>query len=235
MGGINHQPCRFYDVESTTLSKLVTEGFTALLRANSHLEDAILSELTKNPRYLPQVESAWEQSLAGIEESGEILTRIQSALEVLETRMETIGFQDSELMPAMDMDALRNQWQKHGVTSPCPQWEEVVSLLRAGGFRAVFQRFREAFGEIAGRNEEMIQTFNHLREPARAGSLHVTIEKGREFRETFNRLLTAWLDGLRTFQISALISNEIHFLTCECIPEEQRAEALRSATVVAAQ
>lgn len=202
---------------STFLSKAATEAFAQFLTASGCLDEALLYEAPERVPYGQVVFESWRRSVAALEEARRRIDVVRSAVDHVRNQMGRTSYEDPSILKAFDYRALKERWVDSGIIAPGPEWDEVVSLVSTTGSQVLFDRYESILDRTASKTDELLVMYRALESAARGGKLHLTIEQGREFRETFTGALTGWIVLFRMFQCAGLIYNEVHYQTCDCI------------------
>lgn len=211
MGGVNHQPCRYYLPQSTQLSQRLSDLVAACHVGNSQIEEIIIGELTNDRGRTARGMTAAIGQFTTCETTLDVLL---TDLDALFTRMDELEFQDSPSAKQIDLDLLERSFVEQGMIPPnSAAWRAVVSAYRKGGFRVVFAMFRERFSAVQPAVNEVKSVLTRGAPFAAEAKFNVEVERnGLPLRQSYNCLLTAVGVALEEFRCSSLLSTELHLM-----------------------
>jgi len=208
MGGINHQPCGAYLVQSTRLSRELSIARAYFEFANVALEDLILSELAEGYGNTKEITERLDLSIQALEKSSLLTVE-------LGVKLDSNSFVDLPTLRQLNLEAIGSNFMDLGITN-FEVWQEAVRIMDSGGFRAMLEKFRESISHLRQKTIQLHQEVNDLYAEVDAGEMNRVLEENRpgNIRPTFAALYTAWGRFNTLFLASSLISTEVWYAYC---------------------
>jgi hypothetical protein len=224
MGGQNHQPTnRILTAASALLSQRVSDGFAAVLMANSHLEDAIMLGMDK--RYVadltPNLAGAAiahiEAAIEKIENSKALLLGIDQAFERLFFAAQAEHYVGNPLASQVKAMGLTKLFEG-GLIQPAVNetiWRELEQRIESSNILKTLEWERGQFKLLCAPTECLVQTL-------KAGAEIVVRDGARSFvdalednrlplRQYYAQVFSAWNYLQCMFLYSALIMTELYY------------------------
>lgn len=211
MGGINHQPCRAYLVNSTRLSRHLSLAYGHLEFGNAALEDILIGELSPNQDPNSAIER-YQEIQRELATSVAELERAKLALAALRQQMDDTGFADLPTLGKIDLGQVGQNLAGSGMVN-LTAWQQVQQLMTGGGFYAMIARFDADIDELRTLNRALQAKFAELESPVVAGILTDIVEENRpgSFKPEFAALYTKWTEMNSLFLASSLMSTELWY------------------------
>lgn len=205
MGGKNHQPCRNYIEPSTRLSRAVSIACIELETANVHLEDLLLAEFGGGHGTVDGI-------CDHLELSRKALLEVMGSIELLQSRMDKLGYKDLPSLHKIDLNKLGQKLADMGLVDKS-SWDVMSSTMVGGSFYANLTRFKDHVLDLVNMTVTLNIAIGNLRASADEGKTNVILEENLpgNIRVDFARLYSSWSDFNREFLASSILSTEVWY------------------------
>lgn len=214
MGGMNHQPCRAYLLNSTLLSKYLSLARAHLDLSNAALEDILIQELSSPASNAVIAMSHYDRLNAEITASIEALGLSQQALADLRRQMDDLGFEDLPTLKKMDLSGIGAEMAASGIVN-LTAWEQIQSLMSSGGFYEVIRFFDTRIDDLISRSHDLLNNKfgNHMTQLVIEGGVAEMVEENTSgtFKIEFAALYSKWTEFNALFLASSMMSTELWF------------------------
>lgn len=202
MGGKNHQPCKNYLVNSTTLSRYLSLARAELELSNVSLEDILLSELQGEARDVTTISEHLQASIDALDVS-------MRTLHDLRNQMLADHYEELPPFQTLDLASLGRTLANMGLVS-LPSWNRAVDIRRREGFEGLLDYFQEHLERIRDLTNTLI---GQIAVAVQSLELSALLEENRHgnFKADFARLYTSYLHLESDFLASSILSTEIWY------------------------
>ncbi len=212
MGGINHQPCRAYLLNSTRLSRAISLAHARLELGNVALEDILIGELAPGQTRQGTPSGLHSALIGEIDVSTAALHHAQQALADLRRQMDETSFADLPTINKIDLTAIGTDLARHGIVEPAA-WKTMHGHMSSGGFYQVLDLFDADLGELIDLSQALSTKFTDVASAVSDGKLTDVVEENTadNFKAEFAKLYTKWNDFRARFLASSIISTELWY------------------------
>lgn len=210
MGGINHAPCGKYLVNSTKVSRCMSQAHAELELANVALEDALLVELEHHQGcdLKPMIDLMAGHTQSSIDN----LVEMKSRIRVLRLQMNELNYADLPPLVKIDLDELGGKLVEAGIVDRSA-WQKVEERTRYGGFYATINAIETVVTDLIRLTEDLraklaefeiltkTRELNHILEYNLNGN--IKIEFAKVYRE--------WGELTQLFLASSMLSTDVWY------------------------
>lgn len=214
MGGMNHQPCRAYLLNSTLLSKYLSLARAHLDLSNAALEDILIQELSPSPVDAVVAMSHYDRLNAEMMASIEALGLSRQTLADLRQQMDDLGFADLPTLKKLDLSSIGSSLAASGIVS-LTAWEHIQNLMSSGGFYEVVSFFDACIDDLISRSHDLLDNKfgGHMTQLVIEGGVAEMVEENASgtFKIEFAALYSKWTEFNGLFLASSMMSTELWF------------------------
>lgn len=205
MGGINHQPCGSYLLNSTKMSRCLSLALAKLELGNVALEDIIIAELSGKT-------SSIDEFNERLVDSRGHLVEMRTASSSLRQQMDSAGFTDLPTLHKVDLVSLGKSLAESGCISQ-DHWKNIAKTMLQGGFYKALDAIDRGIARLITETDELIANVKSLKLAADNGNVAKTLEENANgnIRPSFAKLFTSWTDFHNMFLASSLLSTELWY------------------------
>lgn len=204
MGGQNHQPCSAYLVNSTRLSRSVSQARIHLELANVELENLLLQEISVQKTDRGSLEELFDQLTLSQQEAVEAIAFVCA----LRQQMQNLLYEDLPPLQQMSLSELGNQLSERGLVSK-DSWKKMSQLMLECSFYAVLDYFQEELNILNTLTQSLMDAIPQDCE----GHIAPIVEQNQEgnFKVQFATLYQRWHNFQQDFLASSMLSTEIWY------------------------
>jgi len=209
MGGINHQPCKKYLVESTRLSRSISRARAHFELANVAFENALLSEMDDKVEVVSALNrciSLLNICVVDLEEAGSNLAKLLK-------KMDERDFQDLSSLQETDIESLGQTLFKGERLATLTTWRRASSIIRKGGYRAMMKVIDGEINALLSEIKNLSDAFGELRTKFPSIGIGTVLEQNLpgNIRLQFAAVYSHWTEFSSLFLCSSLISTELSY------------------------
>jgi hypothetical protein len=206
MGGINHQPCSKYLLESTRLSRYVSLARASFEQANAALEDIIILELQGSKGAIGPVNHH-------LMLSNDHVVSACAQLQALREKMKVNDYKDLPPLAEIDLEQLGNRLSEAAIVDHT-SWKKMSTMMRERSFYGNVVEFETQLLTLLDSCKALQIGIASLGEQADKGNLHLVLEENQEgnIKVEFARVYSAWNQFNADFLASSLVSTEVWYL-----------------------
>lgn len=207
MGGMNHQPCRSYLMQSTLLSRSICVAFINLEQANVSLEDIIIVELGNETSC-----GTVKEITSHLEKSKHELLNSNLCLDNLIEKMNELQFQDLPSLKSMSLRDFGTELVRAGMVND-QSWREVSTIMSNGGFYLATKVIKVKINNLISLTDDLICSVAVNEKHANEGKLNLVLEENLEgnFKVKFAQLYQGWSEFQQFFLASSMCSTELWY------------------------
>lgn len=209
MGGINHQPCGEYLVDSTRLSRSTSRARSHFELANVALENALLSEMDDKV----EVVLALNRGISLLNTCVVDLEEARSNLAKLLKKMDELEFQDLSSLQKTDIESLGQTLLKGDRLATLTTWKRASSIIREGGYRAMMKVIDGEINALLSEVEDLKDAFGKLHTRFPSPGIGTVLEQNLpgNIRLQLAAVYSHWTEFSSLFLCSSLISAELSY------------------------
>lgn len=207
MGGKNHQPCKDYLKESIKLSRVLSNAYLELEKANVAFEDLLLQELNNE-----DTSGGIEKIVASSNQSHKYLDYALDECTNLRDKMVENDFVDLSTLATTDLNQIGLCLANQGIVE-YEAWKTIAFKMRNGGFKSILTYIEQSIYSIQEKNYDLKEGFKKLKDIIKFSNITEILEENlpENIKPQFAKLYTAWTKFNQEFLASSLMSTELWY------------------------